>query len=394
MNLVLFCHPSFMASQSMPRFAQVLKASFETRGHAVTTWSPTARCHRLFKRTGLAKWAGYVDQYVLFPLHVRRKLRDMSADTLFVFCDQALGPWVPLVKSRPHVVHAHDLLALRSALGDVKENRTSFTGRLYQRYIRRGFRQALHFISVSNKTRHDLQKFGRVSPLTSVVVYNGMNFPYRPLKRSDAAAVLEAAGFPPAPRGALLHVGGGQWYKNTVGLILIYAQYVAKERNPLPLWCVSPQPSAEVSRAVSMVASHGRVYFFQDVSNNTLQAAYSYASAFLFPSLAEGFGWPLLEAQACGCPVITTQEPPMTEVAGDAALYIPRLHAGQDIDAWAEHGAATLMKLLSETGEAREHRTARGISWANRFDAERATDAYLAIYQQVLGRISEGKSAR
>jgi glycosyltransferase involved in cell wall biosynthesis len=57
-------------------------------------------------------------------------------------------------------------------------------------------------------------------------------------------------------------------------------------------------------------------------SNEDLRSLYSGAAALLFPSLHEGFGWPLIEAQSCGCPVITSNRPPMMEVAANAALYI------------------------------------------------------------------------
>lgn len=374
-----------MASQSMPRFALMLKLSYEARGHHVEMWSPKGRCHRWFATSKLAKWAGYVDQYLLFPFYVRKALKSLPTDTLFVFCDQALGPWVPLVKLRPHVVHVHDLLALRSALGDFPENPTSFTGRIYQRYIRRGFKQARHFISVSRKTRDDLLNFGKVTAVSSDVVYNGLNFPYSPMERMDAQKVLRVAGFPESPDGTLLHLGGNQWYKNLPGVISIYAHYAAHERNPLPLYCISPNPNPTIERQLSKVPKNGRVLFFQNVENRTLWAAYSYARAFLFPSLAEGFGWPLIEAQACGCPVITTDEPPMNEVAGEAALYLPRLRPGADIDSWAAHGASVVRELLSESADDRLRRTERGRVWANGFAADMAITAYLAIYAKILG---------
>jgi glycosyltransferase involved in cell wall biosynthesis len=74
-----------------------------------------------------------------------------------------------------------------------------------------------------------------------------------------------------------------------------------------------------------------------DPSNEELQALYSCANLMLFPSLQEGFGWPIIEAQACGCPVVTSNRMPMTEIGGDAATYIdpdniqeaaPQLRAG------------------------------------------------------------------
>jgi glycosyltransferase involved in cell wall biosynthesis len=384
MNLVLLCHPPFMDSQSMPRFARMLQSAFLARGHTVTLWAPRDGFHRRFANTRLAKWAGYVDQYLLFPAHLGRAARSMPPDTLFVFCDQALGPWMPLLRHRPHVVHVHDLLALRSALGDLPENTTRFTGRLYQRYIRRGFRSARHFISVSRKTRDDLHRFGGVHPETSEVVYNGLNYPYAPLARAEADHTLRAAGFPEASAGVLLHVGGSQWYKNQRGVIALYARYAAEVSKPLPLWCISPKPPAALQAALSRVPANGRVAFFPGVDERTLQAAYSHAAALLFPSLAEGFGWPLIEAQACGCAVVTTDEPPMNEVAGDAAMYLPRLRLGDDLDAWAAHGARVLIGLLGESDAERQRRSARGRLWAGRFGADRAIEDYLRIYQRIL----------
>lgn len=392
MNLVLFCHPRFLTSQSMPRFAQMLKSAYEARGHSVTSWSPRALVFEWIPRGRFSKWGGYVDQYLLFPLWVRRQLYRVPPDTLFVFCDQALGPWVPLVSHRPHVVHVHDLLALRSALGDVPENRTSITGRIYQRYIRRGFRRARHFICISKKTSEDLRRFGAIAGSTVDVVYNGLNHPYAPMTPEESHRVLRAAGLPIPHAGMVLHVGGGQWYKNQPGVVRLYAEYAARyspphdadQSRPLPLWCISPAPDEAVKRALTRVPAQGQVQFFQKLDTRTMQAVYSVARALLFPSLAEGFGWPLVEAQACGCPVITTDEPPMNEVAGDAAEYLPRLRSDTDIDAWAVQGAGVLRTLLDLDPVLRAERVERGRAWVKRFDADRAIDGYLGVYDRVL----------
>jgi hypothetical protein len=65
-----------------------------------------------------------------------------------------------------------------------------------------------------------------------------------------------------------------------------------------------------------MVPPHGQVVFARGLTNEALEVAYSSAGLLLFPSLAEGFGWPIIEAQACGCPVLTTAEPPRNEIGG------------------------------------------------------------------------------
>ena len=385
MNIILFTHPAFLGSQSMPRFANMLKQAYEQRGHQVAMWSPQACVYNLVPAGSFKKWAGYIDQYVLFPRWVKQQLKTTPKETLFVFCDQALGPWVPLVKNLPHVVHAHDLLALRSALGEVPENPTGWTGRIYQRYIRSGFQQAKNFISISNRTKQDLQQFGSVRPVISEVVYNGLNYPYTSMAQNDAIRVLQQAGLPADAKGMLLHVGGNQWYKNLAGIIRLYAAYVAAVDDPLPLWCISPPPGDAVKQLIAQVPSKGKVLFYQGLDNQALQAAYSVAKLFLFPSLAEGFGWPLIEAQACGCPVVTTDDAPMNEVAGPVATYLPLLKQGDDVAQWAQEGAEAVKKLLAQNDFERKHQAEQAMAWAARFTQDNAIEGYLKVYERIIG---------
>ena len=384
MNIVLFTHPTFLGSQSMPRFARGLAKAFCERGHSVTVRAPHARVRALIRSGPMAKWAGYIDQYLIFPWEIRLAIRHDPKDTLYVFCDQALGPWVPLVAHRPHVVHCHDLLALRSALGDIIENHTSITGRMYQSYIRRGFNKSKHFISVSKKSRADLHRFGKVHPVTSAVVYNGMNFPYHPLPRTEAAELLRQAGLPADSRGILLHVGGNQWYKNAEGVIRMYAEYALREATPLPLVMVSPLPNERMSVELGRVPPQGNIIFASGIGNQLMQAAYSCAQVLIFPSLAEGFGWPIIEALACGCAVITTDEPPMTEVGGAVARYVPRMRSPEHIGEWAVHAAKELVSVLARDEETCRLDSAEGIVWAARFAAAQAIDGYIEVYEKVM----------
>jgi glycosyltransferase involved in cell wall biosynthesis len=98
----------------------------------------------------------------------------------------------------------------------------------------------------------------------------------------------------------------------------------------------------------------------------------------LFPSLEEGFGWPIIEAQACGCRVLTTGKPPMTDVGGTAAFYL-----ADPLD--AEAGAARIAELLGQDDAARAKAIADGIENAARFNSERMVREYAALYREVLG---------
>ncbi len=362
----------------------MLQDSYKKLGHTVQVWKPQPIVFKLFSKTKLAKWAGYVDQYVLFPIWIRVSLRSVPADTLFVFSDQALGPWVPMVHRRPHLVHAHDLLALRSAMGLIPENPTSLSGQLYQRYIRSGFRKARHFISVSNKTKLDLAEYGGVHPVTSEVVYNGLNYPFKPVPFNEAQQLLAEAGFYVPNTGVLLHISGNQWYKNVIGVIRIYAEYAKTQENPLPLWLIGVGKTEAIQAAVALLPPSGKVNFFYKLSGEQIEASYSVARAFIFPSHAEGFGWPIVEAQACGCAVITTDEAPMNEIGGPEALYLPRLTATTDIAEWSVQGATQITQLLKMNPELEAACKLARQEWASKFNADAAIASYIEIYKRVL----------
>ncbi len=403
MNLVLYTHPDWMGLQSQMRLVRMMSEAFAARGHRVEVRKPTPRVHRWATTARwpglarLAKWAGYVDQFILFPGEQRRAIAADPPDTLYVFCDQALGPWVPLVRGRPHVVHCLDLLALRSALGLIPENPTSWTGRLYQRYIRAGFRHGRHFVAISEKSRADLHQFGGVQPLSSDVVYLGQNHPYQALPPDIARQRLAAAGLDVPAQGLLLHVGGGQWYKNAAGVLALYARYVQRRQaggQPvLPLWMVSPPPGPELQPLLAAVPAPGSVRFVRGIDNDALEALYGVAGALLFPSLAEGFGWPIAEGLACGCPVITTGEAPMSEVGGPHAHYLPRLASRADLPAWADRAAALLCDVLDRPEPERARARAQGMAWTRRFDTGLAIERYLEIYAAVLAAERPGAVA-
>jgi glycosyltransferase involved in cell wall biosynthesis len=358
----------------MPRFARMLADGMSERGHKVTTWAPQARLVRLPLPGALRKWMGYIDQYLIFPAEVRKQLKQYPADTLFVFTDQALGPWVPLVAGRPHVIHCHDFLAQRSALGEIAQNPTSWTGRQYQAFIRQGYRKGRHFISVSHTTRTDLHRFLPAPAARSEVVYNGFNQKIVSLDAGEARVALGQHAGLELKTGYLLHVGGNQWYKNREGVIELYDAWRASGGEALPLLLVGEAPHKELETLRDQSAFKSDIYFLVGLSDELVRTAYAGATVFLFPSLAEGFGWPIAEAMAAGSPVITTQEAPMTEVGGEAAYYIPLRPPTPKATEWAKAAAQVVQQV--------------GLANAHRFEAATALNRIEAIYQDVLA-ISE-----
>jgi glycosyltransferase involved in cell wall biosynthesis len=352
------------------------------RGHGVDYWTSPHIFGRISLRRGLRKWLGYIDQFLIFPVLLRARVRRLPAETLFVVADQALGMWVPDIRHRPHVIHCHDFLAQRSARGEFPENPTGWSGRVYQALIRRGYRQGRAFISVSQKTQADLHAFLPRIPEISEVAYNPLNHAFAPLSREEAYGRL-APWAAELRGGFLLHVGGNQWYKNRLGVLAIYRAYCEREQQPLPLFMVGPF-HAELMRQADKCPNGGRVVFGSNLTDEQVHAAYAVATAFLFPSLEEGFGWPIAEAQACDCPVLTTGAAPMTEVGGDAATYLPRRPANGDFTPWAAQCADILIKLLANERE-RTAQIERGRRNTRRFSTEEGIRGYEEIYQRIIG---------
>jgi glycosyltransferase involved in cell wall biosynthesis len=382
-TVVLLTHPEFLGSKSMPRFAKMIGDYLESQSVPYSVWSPKSLFHKLSPHGRFSKWLGYIDQYIIFPMQIHRRAKHCGPSTIFVFCDQALGPWVPLVAKRPHIIHCHDFMALKSALGYFPENPVSWSGKVYQAFIRRGFQKGKYFIPISIQTENDLYEYGRVIPKLSKVVYNGLNYPYKKQGKSEAFENIFKARILNEDVGCLLHVGGGQWYKNTVGVIKIYSKYCLSVEIPKPLILVSPNPEGLLFEVVSNVPSNGMVKFVQGIDVLTLESLYSYANAFLFPSLAEGFGWPIIEAQACGCIVITTNEAPMNEIGGPSARYLER-YLEQDDVAWVEAGKNILLEILSLSEVEKLLLERKSVEWAQQFSGEKALRSYLNEYKAVV----------
>lgn len=369
----------------MPRYARMLEEGMKERGHKVETWTASPLFYKLPASPFLKKWLGYIDQFVVFPLQVKLRLNSCSLGTLFVFSDHALGPWVPLVANRPHVIHCHDFLAQQSALGKITENKVGLSGKIYQAYIRKGYRKGNYFISISGKTREDLDHFLDHKPRISEVVYNGLNQNFTPGNVPEVRNRLSEKSGIHLTNGYILHVGGNQFYKNRKGVIEIYNAWRTSTAENLPLVMIGEKPTAELKQLQQNSFYTSDIYFLSQINDLILKQAYQGASVLLFPSLAEGFGWPIAEAMASGCLVVTTNEAPMTEVAGHAAFLIPkRPNQEEQVMCWAMESAVILNQVLGLSGGNLKEQIDLGIENAKRFDANKALDHVEAVYKKVL----------
>jgi glycosyltransferase involved in cell wall biosynthesis len=229
-----------------------------------------------------------------------------------------------------------------------------------------------HIACVSEATRRDVLRVTKVLQDNVSQIYNGLNFPYAPLDSAQARARIEKFGIQPNRR-FILHVGGNNWYKNRLGVLKIFSVLKSRrEGSDLLLVMAGQRMTSKMRRFLRHSSSALNVIELVNPSNEDLRALYSCADLLLFPSIQEGFGWPIIEAQACGCPVVTSDRAAMTEVGGTAATYINP----DDI----ESAAATIASRLRKRNGPCE----ASLKNAERFSASEMIDRYLALHQNLL----------
>ncbi len=356
--------------ESMQLYAGMLRDGLRARGHTVELLHPPVLLGgRASHNSLLGKWLGYADKFLLFRRRLRRAA--VRADVVHL-CDHSNAMYVPILARFPHVVTCHDLLAIRSARGHFPQNRVGRTGQVFQRLIARGLKRAQIILCVSAKTRDDLREYLHIPESRLRVVPNALNYRYAPVPAEQLETYLAPLGLEPAER-YFLHVGGNHWYKNRGAAIEIFAalRQFSEYRDTRLVMAGGPM-TAELQAAVRAHSLGSAVVEAGRPSQEQLAALYSGALAMLFPSFEEGFGWPIVEAQTCGCPVAIVDRPPMNEIAGGAGILIDPGHP--------EAAAMTIREALLNAGGLRD----AGLRNATRYSLHVMIESCESLYREAI----------
>jgi glycosyltransferase involved in cell wall biosynthesis len=363
--------------QSMLRFGELLQRELAARGHEVASLAPAPlSSQRWIAKLAGEKWAGYAAKYLSFPSELRDALhggRLADAEVIHVV-DHSNALYIPARRDRPWVATCHDLLAVRGALGEDTDCPASWLGRRLQHAIVRGLARADAIACDSTST---LQDAARLVPHSSTqqrrTISLGLNQPLRPVAATIARAQIATLDARLARGEYLLHVGSNLARKNKGGVLRVFARLRAEGWRGMLVFCGAPlTPDLRAQAAAAGVID--AVLAFPRASETELAALYSAAHALVFPSKCEGFGWPVLEAQVCGCPVICSDRTSLPEVGGNAALVF---------DLADEAGMAAAALRLTQPVE-RAAVVARGFANAAQFSVERMVDAYVQLYEEVI----------
>ena len=276
----------------------------------------------------------------------------------------ALAFVTPLVRLRPSVVTVFDLSFLH------------FPDRfppLQQRYLagqsRRSVRGARRVVAISRAGKEDIVRFFGVAPERVDIVYPGVDDRFRPQPPEAVAAFRARRGL---PERFVLHVGTLQPRKNLLTLIDAFARLGRPDLHLLLVggrgWLYD-----ELFARVAALGLQDQVHFTGYVPDEELPLWYSAAALFVFPSLYEGFGMPIIEALACGTPVVAADSAALREAAGAAVPLFPPTDAAALADQMAN--------VLDHSAVAATIRS-RGLIHARQFSWSTAGSAQAAVYER------------
>jgi glycosyltransferase involved in cell wall biosynthesis len=292
-----------------------------------------------------------------------RQLRQLEPDLV-----HGMAYALPVGWSGPSVVTVYDLSFLLFPKAFKPANRIYLAAT-----TRATARRARRVLTISEHARRDIVRLLSVPEECVDVTYPAAEDRYRRLPEDEVEAFRTARGLPEA---FVFTLGTLEPRKNLVGLLQAYAQ-LSKPRPPLYVaggsgWHVSP-----IFDTVRQLQVEDDVRFLGFVPEDELPLWYNAARLFAFPSLYEGFGLPVLEAMACGTPVITSTAASLPEVGGKAAVLVPPR---------ATDRLAQEMARVLDDQQLRTELRAAGCIQASRFSWRAMTDQTVASYGRAVER--------
>lgn len=317
----------------------------------------------------LRKLGLVLGRYLKYPWQMQRVKGEINH-----VADHSYGFLTYFLPRRTCVVTCHDLAPLFVP----SNNAPGLLSKLLWLVALRGTLRATFIIADSAYTRCDLLKHSRYNPERIEVIYPGLEKRFAYLRGTPEQHQWEAAfraEHDLDEAKVILHVGRYSQRKNFEGLLYTFAALQIK--NPAQTVRLLQVGGKFIPAHYALMQELGiskSVIQIPYIPMDELPRVYNMAAALLFPSYYEGFGWPPLEAMACGAPVVTSNVTSIPEVVGEAALLFgPDDHAGMAV---ALHNLLTDPLLQTEMVRRGRHRAAE-FSW------QRCAEQVYAVYQKL-----------
>ncbi|OJU45378.1 MAG: glycosyl transferase [Bacteroidales bacterium 45-6] len=277
----------------------------------------------------------------------------------------------PLHCPYPLVLTLHDIIFLEKKIG---KNVSPYQnlGRIYRRFVvPRVVFQARHVITVSDYERRRIQEGLPSASGKIATVYNGVGVEFQVIQKPDSIVYKYIQD-----RGYWFLLGNTDPKKNLKRTLQAYAGYVSLSVSPRPLLIadLDSQHLDAILQEAGIAGIRSLLYVPGYISHDDLPYVYNGAFAFLYPSLRESFGLPVLEAMGCGTPVVTSNTSALPEVAGTRALMANPESVG---------AITEMMIRLEESVDLQKAQIEYGVGRAKEFSWENTAKRTLEIYKSV-----------
>ncbi|MBN1688161.1 MAG: glycosyltransferase family 4 protein [Candidatus Omnitrophica bacterium] len=271
------------------------------------------------------------------------------------------------------VVTIHDLIHWIFRKDFFTPLQALYAGKMLTRTVKK----ADQIIAVSRKTRDDLITHFDADPEKISVIYEGVDERFRPTE--DVNKIEAVRDKYNLPETYFLYVGMIKPHKNVLWLLHLFGNLIEENRVDAGLVLVGRKDKKYPAgyEALSALKNKDRIVHIPYVEEDELLHLYSGALALIHPSLYEGFGLTLLEAMACGTPVLACRAASIPEVVGDAACLI---------DSCAHHEMMDAIVRLEKSDSLREDFKKRGLRHVSQFRWENAAKETAEVYERVLGK--------
>lgn len=369
-----FAHQPF---HSIRQLCALISRQLSAAGIEVISLTPSAPLAALLEPFPAAQRAvSLAERLTLSPTLLRTKLlrmqkqaKELKRDFIVLLSDQSLGLLAGALNGFPRIAFVSDLIAARAALGQFDQP-TGFGRRFVQNATLAGLNSCEGFITPSVATAADLQAFLPGSAQRTTIAPLCLAHELPPVDNEELAERQNALWRTQnlLPRRYVLHVGSAAWYKNRAGAIHLMGELKKLTPTPPALVFAGAAPTLQEK---SLAAAHRvELFGFENMTATQINTLMRAAQALCMPSYIEGFGWPALEALACGTPLIITDTSSLAEhFEGAAALVLPTPEPGE-LDTWAAQHAAALRQVLDWPAPAQEAATQKGLTIAQNFSQE------------------------
>ena len=235
-------------------------------------------------------------------------------------------------------------------------------------------RRASGVITVSNNSKKSILETFDINTRQIYVTYEAANMTFQLIDNINLINAVKNKYM--LPSNYILALGAADPRKNIKKLIQAYSQLQAKLREKYQLAIVWAHPflTSEIIKLVEDLGLQKSIHFLHQISNEDLALLYNAASLFVFPSLQEGFGLPLLEAMSCGAAVIAADNSSIPEIVGDAAILFDAQNINEISSAMAQVLMDYSLRLTLRN---------KGIERATRFSWEQCARKTIMVYNEL-----------